>query len=188
MGNNLKKIREDRGLTLLQMAGHMGVSRSHYIKFERGERGIDVKYIQNLAEALKMPQGEIIEEKDPIPIVGYVGASSEAVFFEEGQGPFGEAPSIDGAMPSTVAVEIRGTSLGPIFDRWLAYYDDLRTPPTSDLVGKLCVVGLEDERVLIKYVARSRGYNRFDLSSNTEQPMFDVLLRWAAEVKDMKPR
>jgi len=45
---------------------------------------------------------------------------------------------------------MRGESLGALFDRWLVYYDDIRDPPTTDLLHALCVVGLADGRILVK--------------------------------------
>ena len=44
--------------------------------------------------------------------------------------------------PSTVAVQIRGHSLGALFDNWLVFYDDVRDPPDESLVGRMCVCGL----------------------------------------------
>jgi hypothetical protein len=54
---------------------------------------------------------------------------------------------------ATKAIEIRGDSLGGLFDRWLLFYDDVRVPPAAelrDLRGHLCVIGLQDETVVKK--------------------------------------
>jgi hypothetical protein len=48
------------------------------------------------------------------------------------------------------AIEIRGDSLGGLFDRWLLFYDEIHTPPTVELCDRLCVVGLQDESVWVK--------------------------------------
>jgi transcriptional regulator with XRE-family HTH domain len=170
MGNNLKKLRLKAGWTHQVAGDRMGVSRGQFIKLERGERQLKEQWIMLAARAFNVPEQDVISDSPPVLIVGNVGAGSEAHFYEEGQGPFDEAPTIEGAGESTVAVEIQGNSLGPLFDRWLAYYDDLRTPPTHDLVGELCIVGLNDGRVLIKKIARARGNNHFDLWSNAEEP------------------
>jgi transcriptional regulator with XRE-family HTH domain len=188
MGNNLKKLRLRAGWTHQEAADHIGVSRGQFIKLERGERQLKERYILLAAKAFNVPEQDVISDTPPVLIVGNVGAGSEAHFYEEGQGPFDEAPTIEGASESTVAVEIQGNSLGPLFDRWIAYYDDLRSPPTPDLVGHLCIVGLTDGRVLIKKIARARGNNHFDLWSNAEGPMFDVIIKWGARVKAIRPR
>ena len=52
----------------------------------------------------------------------------------------------------TMAIEVRGDSLGGLFDRWLLFYDDVRVPPAAlhDLHDRLCVIGLQDETVVQK--------------------------------------
>lgn len=122
------------------------------------------------------------------PVVGYVGAGAEAHYYALPADELDAVPSPIGATPETVAVEIRGSSLGPLFDRWVAFYDDVRRPATDDLLGKLCVVGLSDERVLIKRLERGRRAGLYRLASNTEPPIEDVPIEWAARVKNMVPR
>lgn len=123
-----------------------------------------------------------------VPLVGYVGAGAAANYFAAGDGNLGKVPAPDDATPETVAVEIRGESLGSLFDQWIVYYDEVRSPVTPDLIGRLCVVGLPDERVLIKQIKRSMSPDRYHLLSNTEPPLLDVAIEWAAKVKGMVPR
>ena len=123
-----------------------------------------------------------------VPVAGYVGAGAETHFYAVAQGGLDEIDAPDGSTPDTVAVEIRGGSLGTFFDRWLVFYDDVRRPVTPDLVGKICVVGLDDGRVLIKKLQRSRSPGLFNLASQTEAPILDVAVEWAASVKGLKPR
>jgi hypothetical protein len=49
----------------------------------------------------------------------------------------------------------------------------------------LCVVGLEDGRVLVKQVQRGKTERRYDLLSQTEPPIRDVAVDWAAKVRSM---
>ncbi|EJW11271.1 hypothetical protein A33M_3349 [Rhodovulum sp. PH10] len=123
-----------------------------------------------------------------VPLVGYVGAGAETYFFNGDQGELGRVEAPDGAGPSTVAVEIRGDSLGAFFNNWLVFYDDVRRPITPDLIGRLCIVGLPDDRVLIKKVQRSRTRGLFHLLSQFEPPILDVPVEWAAKVKSMVPK
>jgi len=123
-----------------------------------------------------------------VPVAGYVGAGAETHFYAVSQGGLDEIDAPEGSTPDTVAVEIRGDSLGTFFDRWLVFYDDVRREVTPDLLGKLCVVGLDDGRVLIKKLQRSRSHGLFNLVSQTEAPILDVAIEWAAKVKSMMPR
>lgn len=188
MGNNLKNLRLEKKWTHAEAAEAMAMSRGQFIKLERGERRLTSDYIQQAAEAFGVPAAMVIAGPETVPLVGFVGAGAELSVYGDGQGPFGDAPAIEGANSKTVAVEIRGGSLGSLFDRWLCYYDDRRDPPTYDMVGKLCIVGLEDGRVLVKQLQRGRERGFFDLWSNNEPPIQDVAVAWAAIVVAIRPR
>lgn len=124
-----------------------------------------------------------------VEMVGYVGAGAQTHRYAVGQGALERVPRPAGSTDNTVALQIMGDSLGELFDRWLVFYDEVRTPITQELFGKLCVVGLPDDRVLIKKVQRSRTMpGRFDLLSNTEDPIEGVEIAWAAKVKHLVPR
>lgn len=127
-------------------------------------------------------------EPKTVPVVGLVGAGSVATLFSAGQGPFDQVEPPHDATDSTVALGIRGASLGPAFDEGIVFYDDVRSPVTPDLHGRLCVVGLPDGRVLVKLL-RSAGDGSYHLFSNTlEDPLLNQAVDWAARVKDVRPR
>jgi transcriptional regulator with XRE-family HTH domain len=122
------------------------------------------------------------------PLVGFVGAGAQAHFYADAQGPFDEVTAPDESSANTVAVQVRGHSLGALFDNWLVFYDDVRDPPGDDLLGHMCVCGLSDGRVLIKALKRSQIAGLWTLLSNIEPPIYDVALEWAARVRAMRPR
>jgi len=136
---------------------------------------------------------ELAASLDPRPvrkvkIKGYVGAGSRAHYYALADEEFEEVEAPVAATDKTVAVEIRGKSLGPLLNSWLVFYDDVRSPITDDLIGHLCVVGLSDDRILVKQIVRNKR-GGFDLISNTdEDPITGVMIEWAAKVKDLRPR
>ncbi|MER9355518.1 XRE family transcriptional regulator [Mesorhizobium sp. M0514] len=127
-------------------------------------------------------------DRDSVPLVGYVGAGAAAHFYADTQGELERVPAPEGATQDTVAMEIRGESLGALFEHWLVYYDEIRSPVTTDMIGRLCVVGLIDDRVLVKKLQRAKSPGLFHLLSNTEAPILDAEVLWAAKVKSMVPR
>lgn len=145
-------------------------------------------------ELVKMRQF-FSDETDPdeylatVPLVGYVSAGARAYFNAENE-ELERVRAPNDATPNTVAVEVRGDSLGALFDQWLVYYDDdeVRSPVTSDMIGRLCVVGLPDDRVLVKRIRRAKTLGLYHLDSNTEPTINDVEIAWAAKVKSMEPR
>ena len=194
------------GIKAATASRQAGLSGSAIYNLQRGARGkIPTKggnaaTFTALARVLQtssnwLTTGEGLEELDSeelatrptVRLVGYVGAGAEAHFYAIAQGDLDEVSAPEGATKDTVAVEIRGDSLGSLFDRWLVFYDDIRSPVTSDLIGKLCIVGLSDDRVLIKKIRRGeRGL--YNLLSEREDPIENVSLEWAAKVKNMVPR
>lgn len=123
-----------------------------------------------------------------VRIAGYVGASGEAFFYRLADDQFEYVEPPPGASAQTVAVEVRGTSLGAAFNSWLVFYRDIRSPVTPDLIGKLCVVGLSDDRILVKIVKHERDGSFTLLSNTSEPPILNAGIEWAAKVTDMRPR
>jgi phage repressor protein C with HTH and peptisase S24 domain len=212
-GDRLRIAREHRGFKSGRLAAQaLGIAISTYGAHERAEAegGRDYgpdeakRYAKRFGVTPEWlltgfgpgPDGTVMEIEDPetyglpkVSVVGYVGAGSSAHFYEVDQhADLDEVVPPEGSTPSTVAVEIRGESLGSFFNRWLVFYDRVEHPMTPDLVGELCVVGLEDGRILVKQIQRGRNKNLFNLVSATEKPIQDVTIQWAARVNSISRR
>ncbi|MBR1206988.1 MULTISPECIES: phage repressor protein [unclassified Bradyrhizobium] len=123
-----------------------------------------------------------------VRLIGYVGAGSEAHYYAIAQEDFQEVEAPPFSTDQTVAVEIRGKSFGPLLDSWLVFYDDVRSPITDDMLNQTCVVGLADDRILIKHVRRERDGSFTLISNSNEPPIQDAKIEWAARVIGMRPR
>jgi hypothetical protein len=205
-GERLRTAREKRFKSARSAAKALGIAISTYGAHERAEAPGGRDYGPNEAQRYGRffgvtPEWLLTgrkpfpsdEPEEPLPgpkvrVVGYVGAGSEAHIYAVAQGDLDEVDPPRGSTEDTVAVEIRGESLGAFFNRWLVFYDDVRRPVTPDLIGELCVVGLEDGRVLIKQVQRSRTEGLFNLISSIEKPILDVAVEWAAKVNSISRR
>lgn len=194
-GDRLKAARTKAGYESASAAAQaMGVSVPTYIQHESNTRGFAARaeryarFYRVTPEWLLYSRGDSTAATDSVPLVGYVSAGAALALYEAGQGPFDHVPAPRDSKASTVAVAVQGVSLGPAFDESLIFYDDVRSPVTPDLHGSLCVVGLEDGRVMVK-VVRPGEDGRFHLLSNTaEEPMFNEAVRWAAKVTEVRPR
>jgi hypothetical protein len=105
-----------------------------------------------------------------VPLVGYVSSGAEVKFIPLPAAELDRVAAPLGATGTTRGLEVRGDSLGEAFDRWLVFYDDERSAVIPDLIGKLCVIGLSDDRVLVRKIKRSE----------------EVDIHWAARVIDMR--
>lgn len=192
----LRQARKAKFTSARAAALRHGWKPSTYASHENGQTPLGAAAAKLYAKAFKVSASWLLygseskedEHAAEVPVVGYVGAGAATHFFSEAQGPFDEVPAPPDADASTVAVEVRGESLGSFFDRWVVYYNDIRRPVTADLIGKLCVLGLSDGRVLIKKLKRGQRRGRFDLLSNVEPPIYDVSIDWAARVLSMAPK
>lgn len=143
-----------------------------------------------IATAFDVPLEQLFGDRRPlrqVPIVYQVGAGAEVYSMHSAEA-FDYVEGLDNANPATVAGKIQGSSMGPLFDGWLVFWDEVREPVTADLLGELCVVALHDDRILVKKLEASRTPGLFHLMSNSEPPMLDVPILWAARVTGMKPR
>lgn len=67
-------------------------------------------------------------------------------YYDDGDSLHDEVVTPPGGNENTVAVEVRGDSMGAMLNRWLVYYDRVYSPPTPKMLRRLCVVGLTDGR------------------------------------------
>lgn len=123
-----------------------------------------------------------------VKLKGYVGAGSEAHYYNLSDEDFEDVPAPIGASSTTIALELKGKSLGPLFESWLVYYDDVRSPVTEDLYGLMCVVGLPDDKILVKRIMPDRKGTFTLMSNGTDPDITGARIMWAAKVTDLKPR
>jgi transcriptional regulator with XRE-family HTH domain len=191
----LKIAREKRGFrSAAEAARRLGVPYGTYSGHESGTRGIKDEEVIRYAQAFRVPLPWLaygigsLENAKVVPIVGVVGPGEEAHLFNDHRNEFEEVSAPDDSTSNTVAVEIKGDSVGPWFDRWVAFYDNDENPPSRDLVGHLCVVGTQDGSVLLKKIERGSSNGVYTLLGQFGRPLFDKSLRWAAPIKAMRPR
>lgn len=198
IAENLKRLRKEARLSQPALARASGVSQQLISQIERGEN-VSTTRLPDLARALHVGPDDLDESfagldgQDTVPLVGFVGAAgadAAAVhYYGDSPGELDRVRAPKNATKQTVAVEIRGESMGQLLNRWLVYYDEVRSPVTDDLIGIPCVVGLADERVLVKRIKSTRTQGLYDLESNTgEAPIRSVAITWAAAVRSIEPR
>jgi DNA-binding Xre family transcriptional regulator len=187
--NRLRQVRLARGQTIEQLAESAGMSVSAVHRLETGETELRPSKLGRLTEALQADPTEILPGR-VVHVVGYIGAGAEIYPFDDhapGDG-LREAHCPAGMDPRrTVAVEIRGDSMAPIADGWLAFYTRDPDYGPSDFLGHLCVVKLTDGRMLLKSVRRGYAPGRFNLLSTNAAMIEDAELEWAAPVRAFLP-
>ena len=159
----------------------MGLSRGQFIKLERGERKLTERTIAQAAKGFDVSILEVIMSS-LVPVVGVVGASGETQFSENTGDDFIKSSAPEG----TVAIQIKGPSLGAGFNGWYVLFINNRPQFTDDLYSTLCVVGTDDGRTLVRWVHRGPGPG-VNLHSGVGEVEERVKLIWAAPVIKLKP-
>src|SRR5260370_36547851 len=86
------------------------------------------------------------------------------------------------------ATDMSNARFASFFNRWLIFYDDVRQVATLDHIGELCVVGLEDNRILVKQMQPGRAEGLFNLLSPTERPIPDDAIKRPQMFNNLTPR
>jgi len=184
----LRTFREKKRLSQAALAKKADTSQAQIARLEKGQRDMTVEWAFRLAPLVETTPGVLLFENLTVPVVGLVEAGSSTRFYES-SGELGRARMPAHGSQMTVAVEVKGDSLGAALDGWVIYYDDRRDPPTEDLIGVLCVVGLSDGQSLVKILMRGREHGKFDLFPNAGgSPLIDQSVAWAARVIGLIPR
>jgi len=192
----LKFAREQRGYETASAAAEaMGVPVSTYTMHEKGSRGFRSETARQYADFLRTTPEWLLYGRSPesakasVPLVGFVGAGSQAFLFAASAAKAQVEPP-PGATSTTRAVEIRSEDgFGSSFDGWLAFFDEAdQGPVTPKHCGELCLCCLPDGKILVKKLQRSGASDRFHLTSGLADPLFDQQLVWAARIVCMKPR
>jgi hypothetical protein len=143
--------------------------------------------IEEPAPPVRPPAHGQYEGASGTRVVGYVGAGAAGHYFNYAQPDFEQVEPPLAGDGEIVAVKIVGESLGMIFRNGYAFYRELRRPPTDDMLGRLCVVGLANDQILIKRVQRGKHGNGYDLFAENEDPIRNAEIEWAAIVEAVAP-
>lgn len=66
MGNRIKELRLDRGLSQQQLADRIGTTKATISKWEKGQRQLTLEKMYRLADALQCHHVELIDNTAPV--------------------------------------------------------------------------------------------------------------------------
>jgi phage repressor protein C with HTH and peptisase S24 domain len=194
LSDRLAKARKHAGFSTAQDAvAALGLKYPTYAGHENGSSGFKSTTGATYARRFKVNfdwlmtgRGPMVAEGERlVRLAGFVGAGQEVYQFDEDGAGFVEAPP--GATDASEAVEVRGDSMLPLYEDGTVLYYSKQLPPDT-MVGRRCVIRLEDERVLVKSLRRGSDRGLWTLVSLNAPDIEDVGVQWAAPIDWIKPR
>ena len=167
--NRIRELRLERGITLERLAEEVGLSPEYISRLEKGERNLAVKHFKAFADALQVPESQLLAASPArsIPVYGYVGLGEAIEWTGEG-GEVLERFEFPMLADNTdlFALIGRGTSMQPLVeDGDIVIADRTEGLLPSDLLGKKAIVKLIDGPYLFKTIRRGSEPNRWNLES-----------------------
>lgn len=193
--DRLRKARLAAGLKgPSEAARRFGWSPNTYKSNENGNAPFSFSAAKEYAEAYGVraewlydgvpPMRATSPDERLVPILGKVGADPEyPLRMDQADETTDFAPIPPGGTVKSVALLVQGNSMPEVAeDGSLLYFEDQRTPPTEDMIGRVVVVETEDHEVLVKRLQRGSTKKLYNLESIYGPPKLDVRLRWAARI------
>jgi len=161
------------------------MDRSNLQKIMDGKNPTLENFI-NICKALGVRPSQVLEDGDSftpsVPIVGFVSAGEGWTPIE---GITNETVDIEIAKPDTIALEVRGSSMSPVYrDGDTLICQRIYGPYLDNLIGRDCVVQTADGRHFVKILKRGTKPRRITLKSYDPlvDDIEDVAIAWAAPV------
>jgi transcriptional regulator with XRE-family HTH domain len=187
IGQRIKALRKELGLTQTQFATAVETTQSAVSKWERRDEMPSDVFVEKIAVLTGTTAGYIrygdAYQRRRVPIIGSVGAGgailADAVLTE----------SIDSLLvPSLVPYDavgliVRGDVLFPeVDDATVLIYRRDAPFEEAPCLGKRCIVELTDGRFLVKRIVRGSALARYTLLSTNVPALTDVEIAWAAPI------
>ena len=189
--DRLRKALQAKSLTMKAASKAANLGETYVRDILERDRAPTVDKLSSLASVLGVSVGYLLGESHEhatIPIVGKAAASADGqIQYANGDGYLGETDVPEGATEDSVAIEVEGYSMGFLADGALIYYTDRHDPPADDMLGLIVIVGLDDDRVLLKKLLRGSQPGLFDLESINGPTLRDQQVQWAAHIDCIVP-
>lgn len=173
------------------LAEYLGIRQdgiTRLLNWEDGKerKALDAKTLLRIRDYFDEDPPGYVRNRVDVSIVGCVDGPTDEIFFYEDNSNVLAAPTPPGSTNDTIAVEVKGDSVGGMaFDGDLIYFDrtEEKTPP--DRSGRLYAIKLTDGRTLLRRVANVE--EMWLLYSAKEQtPTIAKDVTWAAKVTWIK--
>lgn len=92
-----------------------------------------------------------------------------------------EVPAPPGATEFTVAIRARGGGR-VVCDGALLYFENRRQPATDEMLGKLCIVAIDEDKLVVRRLEPGTRAGHYNLFTFVDPLLIDAKPAWAAEI------
>ncbi len=190
--NRIRAIREQRDMTIEQLAEATGLSVSYVSRLESGLRNLSVKNLNLIAQVFEVSPGELLDSGKPergnvVAVMGRIGAGAEITPDDEQLPPEG-LYEIETPFPipdDAIAFEVSGESMWPRYDPGDIIICWRQGVVPDEVVGWEAAVKTSSGQRYLKRVLRGSESGTFDLESHNAQPIRGVHLVWIAAIQSV---
>lgn len=177
--NSIRALREERELTLEQLAEMVDLSVSYVSRLEKGGRNLSVKNLDKIAAALGVPRERILAEdrNQEVGVYGVIGAggridtSSEQISDSE---PLYRVTAPIDVPDGAIAFQIVGDSMWPKYDDGDIVICSMFSEHPDGVLGFPAAVETSDGSRYLKRVLRGSQPGLYHLESYNAPLMADV--------------
>lgn len=190
--NRIRALRDERDLTIEEVAEATGLSVSYVSRLENGERNLSVKNLNLFAHALAVSPQEILAEERPakpnvVAVMGRIGAGAE-IMPEDEQVPPDGLYEIETPFPipdDALAFEVSGESMWPRYDEGDIVICWRQGVVADHILGWEAAVKTSSGQRFLKRVLRGAEPGTYDLESHNAPPIRGVKIEWVAEIQSV---
>ncbi|ASP51738.1 helix-turn-helix domain-containing protein [Sinorhizobium meliloti] len=190
--NRINELRNERSMTIEDLAERTGLSVSYVSRLENGERNLSVKNLNLFAHAFDVAAQDILAkapEKAPnvVGVMGRIGAGAE-ILPEEEQIPPEGLYEIETPFPlphDAIAFEVTGESMWPRYDDGDIIICWRQGVVVEEVMGWEAAVKTATGQRYLKRVLQGSERGTFDLESHNAPPIRGVRLVWVAAIQSV---
>jgi transcriptional regulator with XRE-family HTH domain len=187
-------ILHERGISQRELSRRLGLDSSAISLTFRGMRKMTSHEAAAISALLGVPLQDVLENAGVklsagtrvAPLVGSIDNEGEAHIDWDAKR---ERVSIPAELPpDTVALiyKTQGTGALQLLDGW-TFFIAPPAPPSAEILGRFCLVGLKDGLSLLRFVRRGYKPGTYNLASGLAISIENATLDWAAPVLLIRP-
>jgi transcriptional regulator with XRE-family HTH domain len=189
LGHRLREARVSRGFrSAAEAARQFRWNITSYQQAENGTRPPTRDKITEYARNFRVSVSWLLTgdgtpeeiEIRTVPFLGHIDQDSGFLLQIDGSAE-SDVPAPPGATEFTVAIRARGGGR-IIRDGALLYFENRRQLATDEMIGKLCVVAIDEDRIVVRRVEPGTKTGHYNLFTFVETPTAEVQPLWAAEI------